>query len=202
MNPLTDIQRGLIGLVIAVLVLGGAAWTIHSDGKESGAAEVQAKWDASERGHQLAETAARRKHDDDMAALSLKHLNINLKVSDDHEKELHTLRLERDADRSAVDRAGGLRIPAPACHHPVAATEAASAGGRDEASAATVRLPQQVENNLWALADDADEVSAQLRSCQAWIRNNGFYGPIPAETLSLLDRMIAEPNQPAEEPAP
>jgi hypothetical protein len=42
--------------------------------------------------------------------------------------------------------------------------------------------------------NQSDEVSAQLRACQSWIRSNGFYSNEPADSVPLLDRMIAAPN--------
>lgn len=202
MNPLTDLQRAVIGAIIGALILLGAAWLLYDTGHDAGAASVQADWDKAERGHRLAADKLRAKHDKDMQDLATKYININLKVSEDHEKELRTLRLARDADRRAIDRAGGLRISAAACHPAAATAQTADAGQRDEAGATTIRLPQQVENDLWALADDADEVSAQLRACQDWGRMHGFYGAETTESTVLIDRMIAAPNHPAEEPTP
>lgn len=203
MNPLTDLQRGLLKLTIFMLVLMGAAWALYSNGFEAGAAHVQADWNREQLVRSRAESTLLRKHAEDIGKQAKLYRDINLKVSQDHENELQTLRLARDLDRAAIDRAGGLRIPAPACPDPAAApAKTNGASGRDEVGTGTVRLPREVENRLWALADDADEVSAQLRSCQAWIRDNGFYGPIPSDSTQLLDRMIAAPNQITEEPTP
>lgn len=203
MNPLTELQRGLLKLAIGVLVLMGAAWALYSNGVEAGAASVQAKWDNAQLAQKRAETALLLKHVEDIGKQAKLYRDINLKVSQDHEQEIQQLRNARDRDRAAVERAGGLRIPAPACPGTAAANaETNGTSGRDEARAGTIRLPLALENSLWSLADDADEVSAQLRSCQAWIHQNGFYGTPPSDSTRLLDRMIAAPNQSAEETLP
>lgn len=183
-----------------VLILLGLGLAHHFEDK--GRQLERAGWLAKEVAEKQADIALERKHAVDMAALKDHYEAIGRTTSENHETELAQLRIERDADRRRADAAGGLRIIAPACPAggTVATTEAPGAGGRDEAGTRTVRLPQQVENDLWAIADDADEVSAQLRACQSWIRANGFYGNEPAGSGQLLDRMIAAPNQSAEEP--
>lgn len=178
----------LVAVIVAGIVL--VAWAEHR-----GAMLERAGWEKKETQRQKDTADLLRKHAADVAALTLQYNLNNLKVSDDHEKELEALRIARAADRAAFDRAGGLRIARAVCNPPAAGPEAPSAGGRDEASASTVRLPEQVENDLWAIVNDADEVSAQLRSCQAWIVTNGFYGPKPAESKPLLDRMVSSQNQ-------
>lgn len=160
-----------------------------------------AKKDAAERATDL---ALERKHQADMQDLRDHQQLIERQTSEKHETELAQLRRDRDADRRRADAAGGLRIAAPgapACApgSAVAGPEAAGTGGRDEpASTGTVRLPERIENDLWAAADAADEVSAQLRACQGWIRANGFYGSKDAETSALPYGTIAAPNQSSE----
>jgi hypothetical protein len=173
-----------VALILVGLVL--VAWSEHR-----GAELERAGWLKKEAQRQADTADLLRKHAAEVAALTEQyHLN-NMKVSDDHEKELEALRRDRAADRAAFDRAGGLRVTRAVCDRPAGQAEAPGAGGRDEAGAGTVRLPEPVENDLWALADDADEVSAQLRACQAWIVTNGFYGPKPAVSTPLLDRMVS-----------
>lgn len=200
MKALTDLQRALATLVITILVLGGVSWVLYDAGRDAGTDSVQAKWDKAEAAHATAATAARVAYNARLETDRLKQIANNLKVSKDHDQEIEKLRRARDADRAAVDRAGGLRIPAPTCssNRPVAgapSAEAASTSGRDDTGAGTIRLPHQIESDLWALADDADEVSARLRACQAWIVSQHFYGPGSTSKLPLLDRVIAAPNQ-------
>lgn len=191
MKTIADLKQLAIAAVLAILAIGAALWIVYDAGHDAGELGERSAWQKKE-GERLKLEAERERlageahtkllleHADAMAALSRKHHETNLKVSNDYEEELAQLRRERDADRALVDLAGGLRIPAPAANCPggaVAGTEAASIAGRDEASPGTIRLPLALENSLWALVDDADQVSAQLRSCQSWIRENGFYGP-------------------------
>lgn len=184
---------GLVALIVTGLAL--VAW-----GEHRGAKLERADWLKKEQQRLKDQTLLLRNHAAEVAALTLKHNLTNLKVTTDHEKELDALRRDRAADRAAFDRAGGLRIDRAVCDSPAGQAEAPGAGGRDEAGAGTVRLPYQVESDLWAIVNDADEVSAQLRSCQAWIVDNGFYGPAPAESPPLLDRMVSSQNQDPEAP--
>lgn len=181
---------------VMILVLGGLGLVAWAENR--GAVLERAKWQKieSKRINDTAELIL--KNGEYRAALVLEHQLNNVKVSADHETELETLRRDRALDRAAVDRAGGLRLPGTVCDSPAAGPQAPSAGGRDEASASTVRLPPAIESGLWGIADDADELSAQLRSCQAWIVSNGFYGLVPAKSPPLLDRMLSTKNQQTE----
>lgn len=192
--------------VFLLLVLGvtGANLAIYHQGVKAGQLAERDTWENLEASRRLADQALTEEHEREMEALRQSFINHNLKVTTDHEKELVKVRTDAAADRADADRRGGLRIPAAACpaSGAIAGTEATSASQRDDAGTATVRLPIAVENGLWDLANDADAVSAQLRACQSWIKGNGFYGPVATENTSLLDRMIATTNDPAEEPTP
>jgi hypothetical protein len=179
----------IIGIGAAALVGAVATWTAHHF-EERGRQLERADWLAKEN---VARIAQEKKD----AADALRHQQIERETSERHQKELDSLRADAAADRAAADRAGGLRIPATACaaSGDAAATETAGASGRDEAGSASVRLPQSIENDLWTLANDADEVSAQLRACQGWILANGFYGQEPAAETKLLGRIDAVENQ-------
>lgn len=194
----------LVAILLLALALTAAGFVIYQHGVDAGQLEERATWEGMEESRQLAEQDLAERHRLEDEAQRQKFITHNLKVTADHEKELEQVHAAAAADRAAVDRNGGLRIPAPALERggPPAATEAPGAGRRDEEGAATVRLPLEVENGLWDLVDEADAVSAQLRACQSWILGNGFYGPVPADNTELLDRMIAAPNDPAEEPTP
>jgi hypothetical protein len=219
MKALTDLQRTLLWCVLGLALVLLAAWRItarvddaieaaRTAGHTAGQLEERATWQGLEDERAAAAQLVLEQHEADLEAERKRNIETNLKVSHDHENEIDALRAARAADRAAFDRAGGLRIPAPATaacagapgDRPGAGAEAPGTSGRDDPGAATIRLPQQVENDLWSIVDDADEVSSQLRACQGWIRTNGFYGPKPTDSRQLLDRMIAAPNQPAEEP--
>jgi hypothetical protein len=178
-----------------LLLVAGIAFAHHFE--QRGRTLERAGWVKKEADERAADLALTRKHEADMQALRDHQLFLERKTSEDHEQELAQVRAAAAADRADADRRGGLRIPAPPCTAgtAVAGTETPSPGRRDETGTPTVRLPQQVENDLWALADDADEVSAQLRACQGWIRDNEFYGDNSDRYQRLLGRMIPWQNK-------
>lgn len=97
--------------------------------------------------------------------------NAARRASDGYQKELAAVRADRDA---AVER---LRIPATVCTAATAAAaEAPSTSRPDAAAPGAVTLPAELARNLFDLARRADEVTAQGRALQEWIRSNGFYG--------------------------
>lgn len=98
------------------------------------------------------------------------------KASEEHEKALSDLRARYAADLAAVRAAGGLRIPATACAGTSAAEQGASPGGPHEASPGTIKLPDRIESDLFAMTKRADDLAEQLRALQGWVRDNGFYG--------------------------
>ena len=195
MIGLTTIQARLVGAAVAVLALLALAAALYFAGVSSGKQSVQSKWDADKLLAANVERALLRQHAEKVAALVEKHNSNNLKVSQYHEQELDALRRGHDADRAAVDRAGGLRISAAACRDLATGSEAAGAIVADEGAAATIRLPREIENDLWNQAAACDALSAQVRGLHEWVRINGFYGSESGANPALLDRMIAAPNQ-------
>lgn len=119
------------------------------------------------------------------------------KASEAHAKELADQKIANDATVARTKLAGGLRINASACRAKDAGAPAAPGAGRPDGQAAgpgappgqadrrlqeealdeTVRLPTEVENDLFDLAEDADKLATQLRNLQKWVRDNGLYGP-------------------------
>ena len=98
------------------------------------------------------------------------------KASKAHEQALITLAGDYERRIAAIRRAGGLRIPTPACAA-TAGDKGAGASGLDAASAGTVKLSDRIENDLFALTKRADKMAEQLRGLHGWIRDNGHYGP-------------------------
>lgn len=96
------------------------------------------------------------------------------KATEAHEKALSDLSSKYAADLAALRAAGGLRIPAPACAAP--ADKGTGTSRPDEASPATVKLPDRVEERLFALTKRADDLAEQLRALQGWVKDNGHYG--------------------------
>lgn len=191
MNPLEAVEGvAKFGMDIRtkmILALGGfillllGAWYIYDLGVNDGTMKERGVWNGKEVQRKQAELALTLKHNAEMDALALKHQRIERETSEEHEKQLAVLRVERNAARADADRRGGLRIPAPNCagaSRTETSSQAASPSGRDEAFAGTIRLPKAIENDLWSIVDDADEIVEQARACQAWIRKSGFYGPV------------------------
>ena len=162
-------------------ILGGLVLLIaaYFGGEYRGAKIERAEWQkekiAMEAVHKEQIKSDFRQYAADVAT----HQHQARKASETYEKALAVQDQKHRTIVADIRRAGGLRIPAPAsCRQgPAAAGEAASAGGLDEGPAGSVRLPLEVEANLFGLAGDADKVSEQLRALQGWVRANGFYGP-------------------------
>lgn len=99
------------------------------------------------------------------------------KATADHEQAIADLTQKYDAARAAIRAAGGLRVSRSICADPHAtATEGTGTGRSDDASAATVQLPDRVESDLLALTKRADDLAERLRALQAWVKSAGLYG--------------------------
>lgn len=177
-DKLRQLLLGFIVLVLVALVAYVAgAWGKYEDGR----AAVRAEWQKAEfqrsqaEAKAIAERLASNKH------IADEQLETNRRIAREHESTIERLRLAAAADLAAVRRAGGLRISRAVCDSAAARTETASAGGRDETTAETVRLPIEVEDALWRIALDSDEVVEQARACQNWIVANGFAEPVTKE---------------------
>lgn len=101
------------------------------------------------------------------------------KASETHEKALATLKSEYSTELAATRAAGGLRIPARRCPAIAGTAQGPSTSGPDEAGASTEKLPDRVEEHLFALAERADQLAEQLRALQGWVIDSGHYGTKP-----------------------
>ena len=97
------------------------------------------------------------------------------KASAQHEQAISDLTKNYAKARADVRAAGGLRIPASICTA-TAPPEGASTSGLNEGSPGTVALPRETESRLFDIAQQADQLSEQLRSLQGWVKASGFYG--------------------------
>lgn len=184
MTRLQEAIAYIVVVLLAGLLAGLLAWfawgRVYDHVYDTGVMAERAIWQKKERQLLLDQAELRRIHTAEMRRIAGLHQQVNEKVSQDHEQAITDLRRDRAADIRAAEQRGGLRISAGVCRGEAGAgTEAARPGGRDEETTGTVRLPQQVEADLWALAGDADEVTEQLRACQSWITRQGFYGQAP-----------------------
>lgn len=159
-----------IGAVGALLV------GVYLTGRHQGENAVQADWDRSKAQFIDAQSSLIAQHAKEIEALRLKQDQTNIQVSQDHQRAIDELQQKHDTDLAAVRAAGGLRVSRSVCSGSTAiAPEAAGDIGHNADLAGTVALPEQVTNNLFSLASDADRVTEIARSCQAWIVKNGFY---------------------------
>lgn len=173
MNPwLLMAKIGAVGVFMVV---------VFATGHRSGAKAVQRDWDASRL--QIAQDQNRllQENAQKIADVVEKQKETNLTVAQDHERALLEIRTKYDADIAAARAAGGLRLPRSVCSASTGA-QTTSPGERDADTSGTVKLPDQVEAELFSEARRADEIVEQARSCQNWIRLNQFYGvQIPTE---------------------
>lgn len=151
-------------------------FAVFTAGFATGERKESKKWQAAEIVRLQVEQAARMARITENELEREKQEEKTRRIADAYEKEIKKLRTAVEQDRAAVDRAGGLRIPRAICDSATGQTQAASAELSDEATSATVRLSPEIENDLWRLAADADEITEQARACQAWIAEHGFYG--------------------------
>lgn len=161
---------------------GVAAFVIlvYAFGHHQGAKAIRTDWDASKAKILAEQQAVLLSHMEAMDAAKKDQEEINIKVSEDHERALNAIHEKYDADIVAVRRAGGLRVPRTICNPAAAASETTSDSGYYEALTHSVQLPSELEGKLFAEAKRADEIVEQARSCQSWIVRQGFYGvPFP-----------------------
>lgn len=162
--------------LVAVGVFLGALAGVYVKGRIDGGAQVQAKWNASNARQAtaqfLADEAQRKRFD----ALREAHRTHNIEVSRDHQQAVDKMRDDLARARADVRAAGGLRVPSTICAGATeSGTKASSDGRHDADTAGTVALPEHVTADLLDLAAEADRITEIARSCQAWVRKQGFY---------------------------
>ena len=155
------IQTRLI-IAAVLLALGGfLVWFIPHHYREQGRQEVIQKYEEASK-------LALKQRELEIESLKVQHEATNKIVIADYEARLSALDVKYRAAQSI-----GLRLPKTACERSSTTTETASTSGSNETE--SVRLPASIENGLFDLARQADEVNLQLSACQAWIKKNGFY---------------------------
>lgn len=100
-----------------------------------------------------------------------RHADAVADISQTYEKEKADAASQKARDVAAA-RAGALRLLVPArcpdANRNKTGAVAAGAGERD--GGARSELPREIAANLFALADDADEIVKQLSACQGIVR--------------------------------
>jgi len=161
------IKIGLIGVLFAA---------VFGYGHHLGSKGVQARWDSEKAQTTIAIAKLKDENEKHNAEILAQHQADNVKVSQDHEQALQAVTQKYNTDLAAIKSRGGLRIPVSACSSSTTTgTKATSDSGRNEDSTGTIALPEQITNDLFSFANEADEVTEQLRACQSWIVRSGFY---------------------------
>lgn len=97
---------------------------------------------------------------------------INREVKAEYELKLQNQAFEMDKRIADIKRSGGLRIAAPTCRESTRETEATSAAGINETR--DYRLPSDIEEGLFGLARQCEQVQTKLTALQSWVRLQGF----------------------------
>lgn len=178
---MTSLERLLVGVLVAFVALFGCFLFGKGEGRAEGKATIQALWDKDRADMVSANEVLVKQHSADILKVVSKHNETNRKNSDEHDVAIKEVRTKLAAAVAESKRLGGLRIPASACKgsglvQGSADAQATGTSQRDEEATSTIALPEAIEHGLWSIVGQADEVTEQLRSCQGWIIDNGFYG--------------------------
>jgi len=127
---------------------------------------VQKEWDADRaeisRISQIARATATARNEE----IKISQDNTNARITKDHANEIALVRSNSKPER--------LRIASNVCSGVAAATKAESATGSDSGLAATILLPQQINDDLQSLMIEADTMLAGCRAAQEFIVSNGM----------------------------
>lgn len=166
------LEKLAFSLALIVIVLFGTYQWGYANGEDA----LRSEWNKERLAVKAAQLQVATQHAQAMADLVTMHNQTNLKNAKQHETALSKVHTDLAAARAESKRLGGLRIPVKAC--PTIATNAETTGTSEhhEGSTTTIALPEPIEDGLWSIVGQADEVTEQLRACQGWIIDNGFYG--------------------------
>lgn len=169
MGPIDKLVVGIVFIVL--LCLGAYRW-----GYGNGEDTLQAEWDKDRAALLAANDRLIEKHAREIVQTVAFYNKTNLDNTVKHETALKEVTDALAAARAESRRLGGLRIPAPACQSTAADAQTTGTGERNAGTTTTIALPEPIEDGLWSIVGHADQVTEQLRSCQGWIKANGFYG--------------------------
>jgi prophage endopeptidase len=158
----------IIGLLLAWgASLGAVGWWQNGAGHKA----ERVAWQAREIEQNNRFAAATKKAEEDRRADEQAHAAAVDVIARSHAQEIEDARKQKDRDVAAA-RAGTVGLRFNASRDPAGGCKpsgpAAGAGNGD--GGATTELPREIAADLFALADDADEVVRQLSACQAVVR--------------------------------
>jgi hypothetical protein len=148
-----------LAIVIWTAAVGGAAYFAgNTTGKNSVMVDTL-----------TAENKALKNRAKENQELTEKYAQLAQKASDDHAKELETI-------RATAKRDAGKRVPISAgfCR-PAGTTESAAPGSDGQTDAGAAFLPEQFAGDLRQLAAYADEVTADLRTLKRRAEEAGCF---------------------------
>lgn len=155
---LLDPRLWLVLVIWTGLIAGGAYWKGNSSGKNSVLV-----------GTLSATNTALTKRNKENAELAKKYADYAQKASDEHAKELDAIK------RAAAGNANKwVPISADFCR-PAGTTESTSPGSNGQGNSTTDFLPEQFTSDLRQLVEQADEVSADLRSLKRRINESACF---------------------------
>lgn len=157
----------IVGFLVA---LAGACAGGYFFGHSTGTTAERETWEKRENTELQAANAKVHGLEEAARASERAHAVQIASIGTQHAKEMEDARKQKDRDMAnARSGALSLRISAPckASSGGIRAPAAPASGVGDGAE--TIELPREITANLFALADDADEVVRQLTACQAVI---------------------------------
>lgn len=165
MNPWVMIA---IGLAWAFSLAGVGFWQ-----NDAGHTEERAAWVERENTELRTANSKITELNDKARAEEVAHANRMSGISTQYQKDLKNAQAQREKDIAAA-RLGSISLRfTPRSENP-----GRSPGGETSASAsgcdggATSELPREIVADLFALADDADQVAQQLNACQQIIKSD------------------------------
>jgi hypothetical protein len=168
-----DPYLGLIKIVVVLALVAG----LFGAGYHQGSKSVRAEWDADKVVKLKLDLELSQVHAKEVTDLRAAQDKHNREVSNEHQDAINSLSADLAAARRAAVFAGGLRVSRSVCDSFGATTKAPGDSGHDVDVAGTVALPDKVTDGLFELVAEADRVTEVARSCQAWVKAQGFYGP-------------------------
>lgn len=158
MSLLLNPRFWLAAIIWTAVVAGGAYWKGNASGKNSVMVGVL-----------QSENQALKVRATENQELAEKYAQLAQKASDDHAKELETI-------RATAKRDAGKRVPISAdfCR-PAGAPEGTTPGSAGQADAGAAFLPEQFAGDLRQLAAYADEVTADLRTLKRRVDEAGCF---------------------------
>lgn len=155
---------------IAAALLGIAGWLVHDNGRdiERGECLKQENKALADKNKELADTQAlldqaRERN----AKLAAENLKLNDEVTANAAKQLEAARV---ADAALRRDAHGLRISAKACDSAGGMSTATGGAGVDHSAgpAGGIRLPAEIETNLYELAYQSNRTRIKRDECREW----------------------------------